>query len=101
MPFFQVLVEGTGLSIPGDPETPPIVGFFASRVVWATSKLKAEEIALRSVRQLWATGSYASQPSAGSLVLAVSESSPSTFLKWLRAPNKGHAFFPAEGQSEA
>jgi len=96
MPFFCVIVEGSNLCIPGALNEPSIAGFFTSRVVWAPDRKTAEAKALRSVRDVWASGSCADQPSAGQLELAVSESNPSSFHRWLLAANKGHAFFPAE-----
>jgi hypothetical protein len=101
MPFYRVLIEGTNLRIPGEQNQPPIVGFFTTRVVWSSTQASAEAKAMQSVRQLWAMGSYGSQPSAKQLKLAVSESGPSTLWRWLSAPNKGHAFFAAEASGEA
>ena len=101
MPFFQVLIEGTNLNITSGEGTPPMVGFFASRVVWSNTCADAEAKALESVRKLWSNGSYAAQPSSGQLSLSISESGPSTLLQWLRAPNKGHSFFPEENRGDA
>ena len=101
MPFFQVLIEGANLSIPGESDGDPIVGFFTSRIVWSSNLARAEAKALESVKQLWCAGSYAQQPSAAQLVLSVSESAPATLRQWLSAPNKGHAFFSAAEASEA
>lgn len=101
MPFFVVLIEGTNLAIPGEGGEPPIIGFFTSRVVWSRTKCQAEMAVLKSVRQLWSSGTYAKQPSAGKLVLSVSESGPSTFRQWLSAPRGGHAFFSEGGGNEA
>jgi hypothetical protein len=101
MPFFRVLIEGTNLSLPSEGEEGSIVGFFTSRVLWSNTLAGAETKALASVKRLWETGNYATQPSAKQLVLSISESSPSTFRQWLSAPNKGHAFFAANQASEA
>lgn len=101
MPFFHVLVEGTNLCIPGQVGELPIVGFFTSRIVWATDTKAAEVKALEAVRDVWVSGSCAAQPTSDQLVLAVSESNPSSFGQWLRAPNKGHMFFPMEPLDEA
>ncbi len=101
MPFFHVLIEGTNLCIPGQEDQPPIVGFFTSRVVWASDSKAAEAKALQNVRDVWVSGSCASQPTSHQLVLAVSESSSSSFRQWLLAPNKGHVFFPMEPVDEA
>jgi hypothetical protein len=100
MPFYRVVVERTNLHIPVGADRPPLVGFFTTRVVWSSTLKDGESKALQSVRNLWSSGRYASQPSASLLSLAVSESGPSTLSAWLRATNHGHAFFPAEGANE-
>ena len=64
MPFFNVLVEGSNLFIPSRDGEPPVVGFFTSRVVWASEVRKAEQKALRSVRDEWQTGEYARHPTS-------------------------------------
>lgn len=101
MPFFNILVEGSNLFIPGRDGDPPVVGFFTSRVVWASAVHKAEQKALQSVRDEWQTGEYARHPTSDRLQLATSEVSPSSFSRWLSAPNKGHVFFPADPEDEA
>lgn len=100
MPFFHVLVEGTNLCIPGPAGEPPIAGFFTSRIVWAADTKGAETKAMKAVQDVWASGSCAAQPTSDQLVLAVSGSNPSSFREWLRAPNKGHVFFPQEPRDE-
>lgn len=101
MPFFRVLVEGSNLCVPAARPGPPIAGFFTTRVVWAADTRAAQDKALRAVRQAWETGGHASQPTSGQLELVVSETTPSSFRRWLRAPNRGHAFFPAEQAVDA
>ncbi|MBL8279053.1 MAG: hypothetical protein JNL93_20325 [Pelomonas sp.] len=100
MPFFNVLVEGSNLFIPGKDGDPPVVGFFASRVVWASKARKAEQKALQSVRDEWQTGEYANHPTSDRLQLAASEVSRSSFSRWLGAPNKGHVFFPSDAEDD-
>ena len=93
MPFYQVLIEGNNLRIPGEGGAPGIAGFFTTRVVCATSRDEAERKALDSVRCEWQKPKYARQPSAQDLTLTVSEVGESGFVQWLKAPNRGHAFF--------
>jgi hypothetical protein len=94
MPIFHVLLEGSNLCIPGQQSGPPLVGFFATRVVWARGIADAEAKAIRSVQKAWEHGVYAKQPTSGQLKLTVSESGAASLRHWLRAPNKGHVFFP-------
>jgi hypothetical protein len=101
MPFFSVLMEGSNLCTPSGHGEPPIAGFFASRVIWVADMGTAEDKALRSVRNAWVNGDYATQPTSGQLDLTVSETKPSSFRGWLGASNTGHTFFPAEQVSEA
>lgn len=100
-PFFNVLAEGSNLCIPGRNGEPPAIGFFTSRVVWANEVRNAEDKALQSVRDDWQTGRYASQPTSDQLKLTVSESSLSSFVRWVLAPGKGHVFFPADHKDDA
>lgn len=96
MPFFHVLLEGSNLCIPGQLGEAPSVGFFTTRVVWARGIEDAEGKALRSVKKAWEHGVYAKQPTSEQLKLRVSESGPSSLGRWLRAPNRGHVFFPED-----
>jgi len=96
MPFFHVLLEGSNLCIPGQPGEAPSVGFFTTRVVWARGIEDAEGKALRSVKKAWEHGVYAKQPTSEQLKLRVSESGPSSLGRWLRAPNRGHVYFPED-----
>lgn len=101
-PFsFRVLIEGSNHCIPGEQDEPPIAGFLAARVVWATDMGNAEGKALGFVRGAWENGDYAKQPTSGQRKLAVTESGQSSFRQWLRGPNKGHTFVPAEQEGDA
>src|SRR5262245_61599892 len=101
MPFFRVLIEGSNLSIPSEAGSPPIIGFFTSRVVWSGTRAQAEAKVLRSIERQWARGTYAAKPSASQLKLSVSESGLASLRQWLSAPRSGHAFFSSGSAGEA
>ena len=60
MPYFSVLVHGTGVQLPSfEGEGPPIVGFYATRVVTARDTNGAFVLASRFIRDEWSVGAYA------------------------------------------
>ena len=101
MPFYRVLIEGKNLNVPGQHGTRAIVGFFTTRVVRATTSEEAERKAISAVRSEWQKPKFKNQLGGRSLDLAVSEVGESSFLRWLKAPNRGHTFFSDASHGEA
>lgn len=96
MPFFSVLLEGTGLGCSSSNEELPVAGFFTTRVVWARSRDEAERRATEEVVQEWSVEPYVSHPGAKSLSLAVSECDEVGFMRGLVNRPSGFTFFAAE-----
>ena len=101
MAFYQVLVEGSNLRIPGASSGEELAGFFTNRVVYATTPLSAGNKALEMIRQEWQAPEYSSKRGAQDLVLTVSEVGSATLLGWARAPNRGFTFFAETSPREA
>lgn len=96
MPFYNVQVRGEGIRVPKPDGSAPLVGFYAIRVVWARSEEQAKEKACRLLHDLWATGSYAQSNQGPAPALSVESVQPVGILSWVRAPNRGHIFYPEE-----
>jgi len=95
MPRFRVVVEGSGLEVPGGiagASSQTVRGFFVARVVNAPDAREAEKRAMSVVAADWSTGLYADlrvRPK-----LRVAEIRPATLLEWLRPKGTGYAFHP-------
>lgn len=60
MPFFRVMLSGTGISIPLEDASDPVIGFFTTRDVFAQNADQAEAKAVELVLKHWTPGgSYA------------------------------------------
>jgi len=97
MPRFRVLVEGSGLEVPGGFAGVPaqtIRGFFVARVVNAPDRKQAGERVLAIVADDWKNGPYASLKVRPALKIA--EVRPATLLEWLRPRQTGYAFHPGQ-----
>jgi hypothetical protein len=95
MPRYRVVIEGSGLEIPGAFAGAPsqvLRGFFVARVVNATTRKEAEDRALSNIASDWSSGLYADLKTRPKLRIA--ESRPATFFEWLRPKRTGYAFHP-------
>lgn len=97
MPRFRVVIEGSGLELPGDFAGVPgqmVRGFFVARVASAGDAKQAGERVLAIVADDWRNGPYASlhvRP-----VLRVAEVRPASLFEWLRPKRTGYAFHPGQ-----
>ena len=71
MPFMNVLFSGTGVLVPHEDSDDPIIGFYTTRRVWATSAASAEAEAKQLVLEEWTSGHYAQSNKGAVPVLKV------------------------------
>ena len=93
MPYFSVLVEGSGFNIPGTFGEPPIVGFAVSRVVRARGASAASELVLSSVIAEWSSGRFSHFKVTP--VVATSEVNRVGLLSGIFSKPQGYIFHPA------
>jgi hypothetical protein len=93
MGYFRVLLHGEGIRVEGEPASRPIVGFYTTRMVRATSEGEARRKAVEAVRLQWATGTEAKSNLGGAPSLKVEEISPAKLLQGLLFRNTGHTFY--------
>jgi hypothetical protein len=103
MRFFQITLEGKGFKIPpknlaqGGGESPSgqetVIGFFATRVVYARNKDSAIEMVMSRVKREWQY--YASLESySGELLLFLETVDQLNFFRFLTAkPRRGFTFY--------
>lgn len=97
MPRFRVLIEGSGLDLPGGfagSPSQPVRGFFVARVVNAPDREEAGRRALAVIAEDWRTGPYAELNARPAL--HVSNARRATLLEWLRPRRTGYAFHSGE-----
>jgi hypothetical protein len=99
MPFFTVLVHGTGIRIVDSDADRPIAEFYTSRTMWAESEAVAVARACASVRELWARPEYARSNTGSAPAVSAESCKAATFLRWLKAPNRGHTFYSEESRA--
>ena len=92
MAWYRVLLEGKGITLPIEGEK-PIIGFFATRVVRASSAEQAAVAATALVADLRSVGDYAESNKGQPPELHVDELERVNFWQAWRIPNKGHAFY--------
>jgi len=94
MPYFSVLVEGSGFKIPGASGESPVVGFVVSRVVRAREASAASALALSSAVTEWSSGRFAHFNV--SPAVAASEVNRIGFLSGIFSKPQGYTFHPAK-----
>ena len=94
MPFFRVMLQGTGICFKHDGDgSTPCVGFYTSRAVRASSAEEAVEKAKQSVLELWRTEEYIRANSGGMPVLSTTKVDEISFWQTRKIPNAGHTFY--------
>jgi hypothetical protein len=96
MGYFRVLLHGDGIRVEGETASRPIVGFYTTRMVRATSEVEARRKAIEVVRQQWATGAEAKSNLGSAPSLKVEEISPAKLLQGLLFRNTGYTFYPED-----
>lgn len=97
VPYYRVLLHGTRIQIlSADASDPPIVGFYATRIVRGVSEQDAVQRAKARVSAEWSTPQYAETNLGGLPVLEVEWVGRTTFLDRMTFSNKGHVFYPAD-----
>jgi hypothetical protein len=100
VPFFRVILHGTGIQIPDADGEPPSVGFYVTRSVRAASAQAAGKRACEMVFRDWTSERYAPFNHGEPPVLTVDSVYASNLLEHLRFRNKGgHAFYPSESNA--
>ena len=96
MPYFQVRLEGSGVSVPVEGEADPIIGFFTTRVVRADDEERALALAREVVLADWRGGGEFAQQNQGTLPV-LSADDPVSHLGFLRGlfgrRRTGYAFY--------
>lgn len=90
MPFFKVLVEGSGLRMAREDGDAPARGFFVLRIVWSKSEAEAADRAKQAIASDWVSGEHARCGEGPAL--EVVEIEPGSFFDWLRMRRPGYVF---------
>jgi hypothetical protein len=103
MPFFRVMVHGSGIALFTATEegAKPATGFYITRVVRAASGSIAGDKAVARVLAEW-------RGAADGLVetenlpptVEIESVAPARFLDWIRARDTGYAFYQTDGEPE-
>ena len=101
MPYFRVLLHGTGIVVPlADGDGAPIEGFYTTRAVTAADADAAVRLASDLIRAEWTTGSYA--PANRGAVPTLSPDKVfevSFFSRWFNRPG-GYTFYEGGDEEE-
>jgi len=92
MPYFSVLVEGSGFKIPSSSGQPLVTGFAVSRVVRAREASAASALALSVVAAEWNSG-HLSRFKVTPAITA-SDVNRMTLLSGLFSRPAGYVFYP-------
>ena len=102
MPFFRVMLHGTGIEVPSvEGDEPPIVGFYTSRDVTASDEGVAVRAAADLVKAEWVSGDYA-DANRGSVPELAPEGVTriGLFARWL-SRTRGYTFYAADPAEDA
>jgi hypothetical protein len=93
MPFFRVVLHGTGINFRIEGGSTPCIGFYTSRAVRANSAEEAAEKATQSVLAVWATEEYVRANAGGVPLLSIDKVEKVSFWQARKIPNNGHTFY--------
>jgi hypothetical protein len=93
MPFFRVVIHGTGITFRIEGSSKPAISFYTSRAVRAGSAEEAVAKAKNSVLAVWATEEYVRANAGGMPVLSTDKVEEVSFWQARRTPTEGHAFY--------
>jgi hypothetical protein len=94
MPYFRVLLHGTGILLPSvEGHGAPIEGFYATRAVTAVNADAAVRLASDLIRAEWTAGSYAPANQGAVPTLSAEQVFEVGFIdRWCNRP-KGYTFY--------
>ena len=92
MPYFRVLLHGSGISMPTEGGA-PVIGFYTTRHVKASSHEAASEKAKDVVLRDWKDGVYAQANHGEMPELTIESVDKIRFIDALRSPNAGYTFY--------
>ncbi len=96
MPFFRVILHGSGIKFQIEGESRPIVGFYCTRQIKAPTVddavLKAKEMVLHE----WSTPEYTAANKGTLPILDVDSVEKVDLFSSLTFKNSGHTFYPEE-----
>ncbi|MBE7366208.1 hypothetical protein [Ramlibacter pallidus] len=93
MPYYRVMLHGTGIRVPSEGSGEDIIGFYTTRLVRASSEAEAERNACRNVETQWTTEEYAGRSLDGPPELSTEWVRRTSFLDVFFFKATGHAFY--------
>ena len=96
MPFYRVMLNGTGIRVPGQAPASEIVGFYTTRLVHAPSEAEAARKARKKVTELWSSGEYAQSNAGAPPTLSTEWVRRTSFLDLFLFKGTGHTFYGAD-----
>lgn len=93
MPYYRVMLHGTGIRVPSQESGEDLIGFYTTRLVRAASEAEAERNARRNVETQWTTGEYAATNLGARPELSTEWVRQTSFLDLFFFKSKGHAFY--------
>jgi hypothetical protein len=97
---YLVMMQGVGIEVPNLEGGEPIVGFFTTRLVSASTSSEAESKAKKMVIADWTAGEYADSNKGAVPQLTVESVQACSFLKRFTFKNGGHAFYTDEDKDD-
>jgi hypothetical protein len=93
MPYYRVMLHGTGIRVPSQGSEEDLIGFYTTRLVRASSEAEAERSARGKVETQWRTGEYARNNLGPPPALSTEWVRRTSFLDLFFFRATGHAFY--------
>jgi hypothetical protein len=99
MPYFRVMLHSHGINVQVEGESRPIVGFYCTRLIKASTVddavLKAKEMVLHQ----WMSDEYATINKGAVPSLNLDSVEEASFFSSLTFKNSGYTFYPEEDKT--
>jgi hypothetical protein len=93
---YRVVLHGADVCIPLEDETRPIIGFYATRFVRATTPEQASAAAITILRNAWFNSPYSTVDRSGGPAITVKEVELIRNPFRRSRPNRGYQFYQSE-----
>ncbi len=94
MPYFRVMLHGHGINFQIEGEPHPVVGFYCTRLIKASTVDEAVLKTKEMVIHQWASPEYTAINKGDLPTLEVDSVEEASFFSSLTFKNSGHVFYP-------
>lgn len=87
------MLHGYGINIPGEGNTPSVIGFYTTRIAKGKTAAAAIEVVKEAIREEWRAGSYANANRGKPPTIEIETVTSVSWFACFGSGNKGYTFY--------